>query len=71
MTCEDTSVYEIDVEKICGVKCVAECVLAEYSNIEFRPIPPDEEPEDWEVVVKYSYIVTNTSPKPQNVGKVV
>ena len=71
MKYEYTSVYEIDVENICDVEVEAECVLADDSNTDCCSIPPAENIEDCEVVVKYSYIVTNTSPKPQTVDKVV
>ena len=70
-TCENTDVYEIDVEKICDVEVEAECLLADDINNDCRLIPPVEYPEDCEVVVEYSYTVTNTSPKHQTVDKVV
>ena len=39
-TCEDTAVYEIDVENIFDVEVESECVLAYYINTDCRSIPP-------------------------------
>ena len=71
MKCEYTAVYEIDVKKICDVEVEAECVLAYDINTDCSLIPPSEETEECEVVVEYSYIVTNTIPKYQTVDKVM
>ena len=56
--------YEFHVENICDVEVETECVLADGSNSDCSSIQPDEEPEDCEVVLEYSYIVTNTRPNP-------
>ena len=63
--------YKTDAEKICDVEVESECLLADYSNTYCRSIPLAKDPEDFEVVVEYSYIVNNTSPEPQTVEKVV
>ena len=46
-------------------------MLADGSNIECRSIPAAEDLEDCEVLVEYSYIVSNTSPTPQTVDELV
>ena len=69
--CEDIAEYEFDVEKICDVEVEIECVLADGSNIDCRSIPAAEDLEDCEVLVEYSYIVSNTSPTPQTVDEFV
>ena len=38
--CENTAVYEIDVENIFDVEVESECVLAYYINTDCRSIPP-------------------------------
>ena len=62
--------YEFHVENICDVEVETECVLADGSNSDCSQIQPDEEPEYCEVVLEYSYIVTNTRPNPQNIDKI-
>ena len=71
MICEDTSVYEFYVEKICDVEVETECVLEDGSSTDCHSISSYEEPEDCEFVLEYSYIVTNTSPNLQTVDKLV
>ena len=55
--------YDVEVDM--------QCVLADGSNTDYPSIPPDEDMEDCDVAVEYSYIVTNTSPNPQTVKKLV
>ena len=69
--CEDKAVHEFDVENIFDVEVETEYVLADDSNNDCHSIPPAEEPEDYEVVVEYSHIVTNIIQKPQTVDKLV
>ena len=46
-------------------------MLADGSNNDWCSIPAVEDMEDCYYVVEYSYIVTNTSPTPQTVRKLV
>ena len=40
--CEDTSVYDFDVDNICDVEVETECVLEDDSINDCRLIPPAE-----------------------------
>ena len=50
-TCEDTAVYEIDVQNICDVEVESEFVLADDINTDFCLILPAEDKKDCDVAV--------------------